>query len=347
MHPLEETIRIRTLTEPANCRAMIVAPGDRTRERLRTLVEHSAFEPRSAATGGEALALLQHEHCAVVLADTRLSDMDAPSFCRALRGADRPGYAYTLLLCDPDDPTAIVSGLRAGADDCLSRTALKDEFYARLESARRIACLEQSLRLAYEQNKQLARQDALTGAYNRRYLMKQLPREIERARRYGRPLSVLALDLDHFKEVNDGYGHAAGDRVLSTVVHAVQRRLRVGIDWIARTGGEEFVVVLPETDLGGACVVAERLREAIAHEAIVVEPKLEAGASRLAFAVPATICATASFGVAAVEEPGDVTHVTAEQLLERADANLYRSKRLGRNRVSTHPALRTTLGAVN
>lgn len=347
MHPLEETIRIQALKEPANCRAMVVAPADRTRERLRSLVEHSAFEPRTAATGGEALALMEHEHCAVVVADARLPDMDAPAFCRALRAADRPGYAYTLLLCDPEDPAAIVAGLRAGADDCLSRNAMKDELYARLESARRIACLEQSLRLAYEQNRRLARQDALTGAYNRRYLAKQLPREIERARRYGRPLSVLAFDLDHFKDVNDRYGHAAGDRVLKTVVHVAHKRLRSGIDWIARAGGEEFVVVLPETGLEGACVVAERLRDAIARETIAVEPKLDPAASALAFPVPVAIAATASFGVASVEELADLTHVTADRLLERADLSLYRSKRLGRNRVTTHASLRPTLRAVN
>lgn len=347
MQSLEESMIIRPLAAPANCRAMIVAPADRTRERLRTFVEHSAFEPRTAATGGEALALMEHEHCAVVVADTRLPDMDTPTFCRALRAPERPGYAYTLLLCDPQDPSAIVNGLRAGADDCLSRNALKDELYARLESARRIACLEQSLRQAYEQNHRLATLDALTGAYNHRYLMKKLPRELDRARRYGRPLAVLAFDLDHFKLVNDEYGHAAGDRVLKTIVRVANKRLRNGIDWIARAGGEEFVVVLPETGPQGACVVAERLREAIAHEVIAVEPKLDPAASAQAFPVPVAIATTASFGVAAVEHIADYAQLTAERLLERADMSLYRSKALGRNRVSMHEALRPTLRAVN
>jgi two-component system cell cycle response regulator len=188
-----------------------------------------------------------------------------------------------------------------------------------LETARRIVTLEQALRSANRENRRLAVTDALTGARNRRYMMKYLPREFDRCRRYGHPIAALVCDLDLFKQINDTYGHDAGDDVLREFCTRAQACLRSS-DWMARTGGEEFVVVLPETDLPGAAIVAERIRAAIATEA------MQTCAGRLGI--------TVSIGTSALVPPRESTRPTHTDLLQAADKCLYESKQQGRNRVT-------------
>lgn len=167
-----------------------------------------------------------------------------------------------------------------------------------------------------EEIHRLSMTDALTGAYNRRSIDERLPSEVERCHRYGRPLSVLFVDLDHFKQINDTHGHAVGDAVLRRMVVLVREQLRGGVDWIARYGGEEFLVVLPETTLDAAVATAERLRERIAAEVIALEGDLR-------------LNLTSSFGVTECRADDD-----SGTLMVRADGLLYQSKLAGRNRVS-------------
>jgi diguanylate cyclase (GGDEF)-like protein len=174
--------------------------------------------------------------------------------------------------------------------------------------------MQRELERAYADLERLARTDPLTGLANRRRFMEELEQEVERSERYGRPLSVVALDLDHFKSVNDSHGHAAGDDVLREAAQALQSVCR-DVDLAARMGGEEFSLLLPETDIPGARIVAERVRERIAGAA----HRSPAGQ---AFRV------TASLGVATVK-PG----ASGEALLQAADEALYRAKDAGRNRV--------------
>jgi len=179
------------------------------------------------------------------------------------------------------------------------------------------AAMEQDLRDATQKLHKLAHTDELTGLWNRRHLVDRLHAEVERSRRYGRPLALILLDLDHFKTINDTYGHAAGDEVLRVTSRAMEAICR-DLDVPGRMGGEEFAVVLPETDAKGARVVADRLRLEIAsclHEAAGHPP----------FRV------TASLGVVTLE-PGSERDV--ESLMHAADAALYRAKELGRNRVT-------------
>ena len=163
---------------------------------------------------------------------------------------------------------------------------------------------------------QLADRDPLTGCYNRRFLQKGLlTAELERARRYGTPLSVVLCDIDHFKRINDTHGHAAGDQVLADFAGLLLTLTRDTVDSVVRYGGEEFLLVLPQTDLAGAHALAERIRAAFA------------GAPGVA------VAATASFGIASVPAQAPAVPASSEALIGAADAQLYAAKRGGRNTV--------------
>jgi diguanylate cyclase (GGDEF)-like protein len=170
----------------------------------------------------------------------------------------------------------------------------------------------------HEEAQRLSLTDPLTGLWNYRYLRESLRREVERAHRFGRMLTVLVLDLDHFKDVNDTYGHAAGDAVLSEFA----RRIRIGlreVDLAFRQGGEEFVVLLPETDAFGGAIVAERLGAAVRERPVPIDPRR----SDVGDQVPITV----SIGIAVFPEHGG----TAQQVLNAADDALYSAKRAGRD----------------
>jgi diguanylate cyclase (GGDEF)-like protein len=188
--------------------------------------------------------------------------------------------------------------------------------HSSLRRERRLVETGAALRMAKARLEEMARTDAGTGLPNRRAFFEDLAGEFQRSQRYGRPLSLLMLDLDRFKRVNDLYGHQFGDRVLAETALTLRRQLRVS-DLVARYGGEEFVVVLPETSPRDAALVAEKLRAAV--EAQVLDEN-ESAAVR----------ATVSIGVASLPSPG-VTSDT--ELLRRADEALYAAKRGGRNRV--------------
>jgi len=170
-----------------------------------------------------------------------------------------------------------------------------------------------------------SRFEALTDVHNRRFLLKQLARELDRSRRYRHPLALLSCDLDDFKGINDRFGHEAGDEVLRAFVEGASLCVRASIDWIVRAGGEEFVIVLPETDLCGAERTAERLRAAFSSQAI------------LTCAGP--VRATASIGATAAEGAHELATASVRLLLRAADQCLYYSKNTGRNRVTCAPPL--------
>ena len=190
--------------------------------------------------------------------------------------------------------------------------ALKhNESQLELQVAERTAMLEEAM----AEIQKLAMADVLTGAFNRRYLQDHLPLELARVQRLKRPLAVIAFDIDHFKHVNDTYGHPAGDEVLRSVVACCMSELRQGIDWMARQGGEEFVIILPEATQAMALRVAERLRALI--ESCTVFPQ------------QGSLSVTCSFGVTSIADDDD-----ADSLLARVDQQMYRAKQEGRNRVA-------------
>jgi len=171
-----------------------------------------------------------------------------------------------------------------------------------------------------EEIRALSLKDPLTGVFNRRHLDNRLPQEIKRAYRFRRPLSILMMDIDHFKSVNDNYGHHVGDLVLKAVTEALTQNIRVEVDWIARYGGEEFVIVLPETPPEGMTVVAERLRQILSSLRI----KFNGGELGI----------TASFGAANHIPVRQTPAITSMELVNLADRCLYDSKQSGRNKVT-------------
>jgi diguanylate cyclase (GGDEF)-like protein len=246
--------------------------------------------------------------------------MDGLALCRAIRQQEWPGYVYILLLTIQDTEDDILGGLDAGADDYLSKRSSSAQLLARLRTAQRILTLEQSLKIALDEKRRQSLTDSLTGAPNRRYFLRHLNGALKRAQRTGGDLSLLSLDIDHFKRINDRYGHGAGDAVLQEFVRRVGRCLQRESDWCARVGGEEFVVVLDETPLTGAERIAETIRQAVASAPIYTS----AGAARV----------TVSIGVSGLQAVPNRAAATVESLLQHSDKNLYRSKENGRNCVT-------------
>jgi two-component system cell cycle response regulator len=250
--------------------------------------------------------------------------LDGLELCRRIRAQMWTGYVYIMLLTVRDEEKDILAGLEAGADDYVSKRTSAAQFTARLRIAKRVLGLEYSLKNALEKKRQLSMTDALTGAYNRRYFMRHLHRELKRSQRFGGDVSLLLLDVDHFKQVNDTHGHAVGDAVLTNLNVQIAECLRRDTDWCARIGGEEFVIVLEGTDLQAAHGCAERLRQAVAETPI----HTSAGPVRI----------TVSMGLSGLGQTADRHSATVQTLMQQADTNLYRSKANGRNCItSTNP----------
>jgi diguanylate cyclase (GGDEF)-like protein len=293
---------------------LVVDDDPEIRLFLRAVLEGDGLQVVEAATGQEALTLLHQQRPRLVLLDVLLGDMDGFGVIAEIRR--RPGpFVPIILITGIDDPAARARAIEVGADEVLHKPIHPFELRLRLRAMLRIQHLAGELHLANRRLRLLARTDDLTGLRNRRGLKVALLRELRRAERYGRDLSVLQIDVDRFKQVNDRYGHAVGDQVLQGVARALQIGVRQ-VDVVARVGGEEFVVVAPETPLDDALQVAERLRALVASFELPVGDQL--------------VRVTISAGVASCRTSG-VTE--PDLLLQVADAALYRAKALGRDRV--------------
>jgi diguanylate cyclase (GGDEF)-like protein len=316
----DDTTQILKLDLPEAPTVLIVDDDDLVLARLQDLVTAAGYAVRTAATGLEALTLLEESAASIVITDLNMPDMNGLELCRRIREHVWPGYVYVVLLTVKDEEKDILAGLDAGADDYMSKRTSAAQFTARLRTARRVLALEYSLKSALEKKRRIAMTDALTGAYNRRYFTRHLSRETKRAQRFGGKVSLLLLDVDHFKRVNDSYGHGGGDIVLKRLTREIAKYLRRDTDWCARIGGEEFALVLEGTTVADAFRRAEKVRQAIAKTSIET-PK---GAVRI----------TVSIGISGLEEFTNRNLATAQALLERADTNLYASKARGRNCVT-------------
>lgn len=217
---------------------------------------------------------------------------------------------------------------------CMSAAKMSAELHTlNRDIEGRVEARTVELKEAYNRVRDASVRDGLTGAYNRRYIHEQLPRDIERCVRGGQPLSIIVGDIDFFKNVNDMFGHLAGDRVLVSFCGIIEGSLRKGLEWFGRFGGEEFIIVLPETAPAVAAVIAERIRGRCMGLEIEFEDR------KLRF--------SASFGVSGFDRASFSDNVNAEELFRMADNALYAAKRAGRNRVESCSLADCGAGAVN
>ena len=307
-------------TKPA---ILLVEDEATTRLMAARQLRRAGFEVEVAGNGKEALERLRERLFPILLTDWEMPAMDGIALCRAVRAARLDSYVYIVLLTSRNSKANVIEGLEAGADDYLTKPVNDHELAARLQTAQRILKLEQSLRAANERNLLLSITDALTGAYNRHHLMRQLPKDLERTRRYARPLSAVLCDLDDFKTINDSRGHLIGDDVLVQFATLLQRSIRNEVDWVVRYGGEEFLAVLPEADFGAALAFAERIRKTLEAEGVET--------------AEGTLKITASFGVTSYSGSSDQGERNVDALIAAADTCLYRAKRAGRNRIIGKP----------
>lgn len=296
-------------------RILVVEDDRDLREIVARMVKGMGHEVSTAATGEEAVRRVREHLPDIVLLDLMMPQMDGFEFCRFVQADDTLRDLHIIITSAKSALEDKINGLELGAADYLTKPFRLLELKARIGAGERIVRSRKALKEQQTRLEHIARQDELTGLSNRRYFEQRAQEECLRARRYERPLSVLLGDLDHFKEVNDRYGHAYGDTVLREVGHILLRHCRSS-DLVARYGGEEFALLLPETGVEEAMRVAGRLHAAV---------------KTLTFIHPSgAFQTTISFGV---------TCLTSERrqsvagLLAEADTALYAAKHKGRDRV--------------
>lgn len=298
---------------------LIIDDSRLAREALRrALVAGGLFDRvLEAADGAEALELLAGPAARdldVVLCDLLMPGVDGFEVLARLQADPRLADVPVIVLTGEDELETKVEALESGASDYLIKPFADPELLARVKVHRNLKLLREELREANERLRELAIRDPLTGVFNRRHWHGLLDVELDRSRRYHHTVSLIIADVDHFKKINDRYGHVVGDRVLIAVAEALAAGVR-GPDAVARFGGEEFVVLLPETGLAEAVTVAERLQD---------------GVSALAFEGLDDLEVRVSFGVA---ETHGVDAIDADAFVAAADGALYEAKRTGRDRV--------------
>jgi diguanylate cyclase (GGDEF)-like protein len=293
------------------------------RQMLQGQLAASGYELVTAANGLEAWEMLQREHFRMLLVDWMMPGLDGPDLIRRIRGAGWTGYTYIILLTARSGRDDVVEGLNAGADDYVTKPFRHEELLARMGVGARILHLESRLSESLAREEALATRDSLTGLPNRRALYDRARAELSRAARENGSVGVILVDLDHFKRINDQFGHAAGDEALCRVGEVLQRARRE-YDFTGRWGGEEFLVILPGATLAQAGLVAERIRTAM--ETITLRQE---GATPIAL--------RASMGVASASPAA--RPLGLDELLLQADDALYRAKAGGRNRVCLHTPL--------
>jgi diguanylate cyclase (GGDEF)-like protein len=301
------------------CRLLIAEDDPTSRLMLQGVLSRWGHEVEAVGDGGEAWEVLQAPGAPrLVILDWMMPGLDGLEVLTRLREQEGAQPAYVILLTARDDKRDIAQALRAGANDYIAKPFDNGELRARVEVGQRVIALQEALEERVRQLEaanveiaRLARTDELTGLANRRYFSERLKAILSATRRQGLPLALIMADLDHFKSVNDRYGHAAGDEVLKEFAAMMQRQSRTE-DLAARWGGEEFAILMPHTTLDGGLCWADRLRENLCETRW---QQLEGPIS-------------ASFGVAQYR-PGE----SEADLLRRADEALLTAKTAGRNRV--------------
>jgi two-component system cell cycle response regulator len=280
----------------------------------------TVHEPTVVGTPQEAMRLLVEKDFDVLIVSLTLAEADGLRLCSQTRSLERTRHLPIVVLLQPGNEARLLRALDMGVNDYVMRPVDANELLARVRTQVKRKRYSDHLRNRLEESIEAAMIDPLTGLHNRRYMENHLATLVVDALNTGRSLSVLLADIDHFKRINDTYGHDVGDVVLKEFSNRFRRNTR-GIDLACRFGGEEFLVIMPDTNMSRAYQVGERLRVAIAADAFQVRPGLG-------------IHMTASVGIATLECPED----TPETVFRRADSALFAAKRRGRNRVAANAA---------
>lgn len=302
-----------------NGRVLVIDDHPRSGARLSEALSkfHETVVESDPARAAERL---QSEDYDLLVVSLSLTDYDGLRICSQARGLERSRRLPIIILVEPGDDARLLRGLDLGVNDYLMRPIDRHEMMARVKSQIKRKRHADFLRNSLEESVEASIIDTLTGLHNRRYMESHMQTLLSTAVKGGRPLSVLLADIDHFKKVNDTYGHDVGDLVLKEFSKRFARNTR-GIDLACRLGGEEFMIVMPDTDIARAYQVGERLRACIAADPFPISSEQ-------------TIRVTASVGLATLETRDD----NAQTLFKKADQALYAAKRRGRNRVAADAA---------
>jgi len=294
-------------------RALVADDDTASRLLLQKVLIKWGYDVVTASSGEEAWKILTSDDSPdIAVLDWMMPELDGVEVCRRIRALELSSPPYLLLLTGRDNKQDIATGLESGASDYVQKPFDHDELRARLLVGRRFAELNRKLLDTQAELRRQALTDPLTRIMNRRAILARLTEEMARAPRQGLPLSIGVMDIDHFKSINDRFGHAGGDAVLQSVVERGHKALRA-YDAIGRIGGEEFLIVMPGVGPRDTEIVLERLRKAISDQPVTTQGQ--------------DVSVTVSIGGSVCQ--GE----TMDELLNLADDALYKAKNQGRNQV--------------
>ncbi len=302
-------------------RILIAEDDPVTRKLLEAHLAKWGHEIVVCSDGAQAWQVLRGEDPPkLVVLDWMMPEMDGVTLCSEIRKLEKQPYTYVILLTSKSLKEDVVAGLEAGADDYIIKPFDVHELKVRIRAGTRIVRLQEDLISALRASEFQASHDALTGLWNRRAILDKIQQELDRSGREGTNLGLVICDVDHFKQVNDNYGHLAGDAVLRELAKRINSSLR-SYDSVGRYGGEEFIILIPGRDGVGAAESAERLRASVAD----LSMQINEGEFRC----------TMSFGATALNGR---EHFDLNSLIREADEALLLAKNRGRNRVELWPA---------
>lgn len=307
--------------EPSNTSILLVDDHEKAAARIGRMLSDMATVTHS--TGGENVAERAREkNYDLVIVSLSMRSTDGLRICSKMRSFEETRHVPILVIVEDSEQGSrqLVRALEMGVNDYLVPPVERLELIARVRTQVRRKRYSDRLWENFHISMQLATTDAVTGLYNRHYMNSHLETLLRSARHNSKPLSLAMLDIDHFKPVNDTYGHAAGDEILQEFARRIARNVR-GVDLAARYGGEEFVVVMPDTSLADSMIIAERLRHTVCDQPFILSDGTE-------------LNITVSLGLANLIDGME----TAGDLLEQADSALYQAKNEGRNRVVIYEA---------
>jgi two-component system cell cycle response regulator len=316
---IADAAELETALSSGRGRVLLVDDHPRSAARVLGALAKTHDSTVEADPQGALIKLAEGEFDLLIVS-INLSGADGLRLCSQVRSLDRTRHLPIIILVEAGDEARLLRALDMGINDYVMRPLDRSELLARVKTQIKRKRFSDFLRNRLQQSVELSITDPLTGLYNRRYMEGHLKTLIAEAQRSGRALSILLADIDHFKRVNDTYGHDVGDVVLKEFSERFRRNTR-GIDLACRLGGEEFVIIMPDADIHRACQIGERVRDCVAAVPFPIGSGKE-------------ISVTASVGLATLDGAND----TSDAIFKRADNALYAAKRRGRNQVAADAA---------